>query len=234
MEIDAMVMVSVDDHVVEPPNLFEGRLPAKYEDLAPKFITNEDGTDAWLYEGQMPQRRPQRRGRTAARGVRHRADLLRPAPSGLLRHRRAGQGHGRQRRARLPVLPVVPAVLRAALRPDRGQGRGPGHGPGLQRLAHRRVVRDPPGPLHPAAPIPAIWDPEVLAAEVRRTAAKGCHAVTFSENPSSSGCRASTPTTGTRSGRRAATRPVVVACTSARRRELLSPRPTPRSTCSSP
>ena len=29
------------------------RLPAKYVDLAPKFITNEDGTNAWLYEGQV-------------------------------------------------------------------------------------------------------------------------------------------------------------------------------------
>ena len=43
MEINDMVMVSVDDHVVEPPDLFEGRLPAKYVDLAPKFVTNEDG-----------------------------------------------------------------------------------------------------------------------------------------------------------------------------------------------
>ncbi len=52
MEINEMVMVSVDDHVVEPPNLFDGRLPAKYVDLAPKFITNQDGTNAWLYEGR--------------------------------------------------------------------------------------------------------------------------------------------------------------------------------------
>ena len=46
-----MVMVSVDDHVVEPPRLFEGRLPAKYADLAPKFVTRDDGTNAWRYEG---------------------------------------------------------------------------------------------------------------------------------------------------------------------------------------
>ena len=39
-----------------------------------------------------------------------------------------------------------------------------------------------PGPLHPAG-LPAIWDPELMAAEVRRVAAKGCHAITFSENP---------------------------------------------------
>jgi predicted TIM-barrel fold metal-dependent hydrolase len=32
--------------------------------------------------------------------------------------------------------------------------------------------------------LPPIWDPEAMAAEVRRNAAKGCHAVSFSENPS--------------------------------------------------
>jgi predicted TIM-barrel fold metal-dependent hydrolase len=31
--------------------------------------------------------------------------------------------------------------------------------------------------------IPILWDPELAAAEVRRMAAKGCHAVTFSSNP---------------------------------------------------
>jgi predicted TIM-barrel fold metal-dependent hydrolase len=31
--------------------------------------------------------------------------------------------------------------------------------------------------------IPPIWDPEALAAEVRRVDKKGCHAITFPENP---------------------------------------------------
>ena len=35
MDINDMVLVSVDDHVVEPPHVFEDRLPAKYVDLAP-------------------------------------------------------------------------------------------------------------------------------------------------------------------------------------------------------
>ena len=30
MDGDDMIMVSVDDHLVEPPNLFEGRLPARF------------------------------------------------------------------------------------------------------------------------------------------------------------------------------------------------------------
>lgn len=29
-------IVSVDDHVVEPPHVWTGRLPAKYEDVAPR------------------------------------------------------------------------------------------------------------------------------------------------------------------------------------------------------
>jgi predicted TIM-barrel fold metal-dependent hydrolase len=39
-----------------------------------------------------------------------------------------------------------------------------------------------PGRFIPLS-IPPIWDPNEMAAEVRRMAAKGCHAVTFSENP---------------------------------------------------
>ena len=38
-----------------------------------------------------------------------------------------------------------------------------------------------PGRFIPLA-LPALWDPEISAAEVRRVAAKGCHAMTFSEN----------------------------------------------------
>ena len=51
MDVADLIMVSVDDHVVEPAHLFDGRLPAKYQDLAPRFITRADGTNAWVYEG---------------------------------------------------------------------------------------------------------------------------------------------------------------------------------------
>ena len=39
-----------------------------------------------------------------------------------------------------------------------------------------------PGRIIPLA-LPMMWDPEGSAAEVRRAAAKGCHAVTFSSSP---------------------------------------------------
>jgi predicted TIM-barrel fold metal-dependent hydrolase len=43
-----------------------------------------------------------------------------------------------------------------------------------------------PGRFIPLA-LPILWDTEAMAAEVRRMAAKGCHAVTFSENPAKLG-----------------------------------------------
>ena len=43
-----------------------------------------------------------------------------------------------------------------------------------------------PGRFIPLS-IPPIWDPQLMADEVRRVAKKGCHAVTFSENPAKLG-----------------------------------------------
>jgi len=52
MNINDLILVSVDDHVVEPPDMFEGHIPSKYRDLAPKVVTKEGGIDAWVFEGQ--------------------------------------------------------------------------------------------------------------------------------------------------------------------------------------
>ena len=38
-----MIIVSVDDHVVEPPNMFDAHLPAKYQDVGPRTV-QERGT----------------------------------------------------------------------------------------------------------------------------------------------------------------------------------------------
>ena len=43
-------MISVDDHLIEPPNVWVDRLPAKYRDLGPRWITDDKG-EAWLVEG---------------------------------------------------------------------------------------------------------------------------------------------------------------------------------------
>lgn len=49
-------VISVDDHVVEPPHTFEGRLPAKLQDRAPKIVTTENREQVWEFDGQvLPQ-----------------------------------------------------------------------------------------------------------------------------------------------------------------------------------
>jgi predicted TIM-barrel fold metal-dependent hydrolase len=45
-------IISVDDHLVEPPDMFEGRLPRALQDRAPKVITNDRGHEVWEFEGQ--------------------------------------------------------------------------------------------------------------------------------------------------------------------------------------
>ena len=46
MHTDDLILVSVDDHVVEPPDMFDGHIPAKYRDRAPKVVTKPDGSGA--------------------------------------------------------------------------------------------------------------------------------------------------------------------------------------------
>ncbi len=36
-------IISVDDHVVEPPHIFEGRLPARFQEQAPRIVRQDDG-----------------------------------------------------------------------------------------------------------------------------------------------------------------------------------------------
>jgi len=36
-------VISVDDHLVEPPDMFEGRLPARLQHAAPKIIETKQG-----------------------------------------------------------------------------------------------------------------------------------------------------------------------------------------------
>src|SRR5689334_16203553 len=46
-----LILVSVDDHLVEPPDLFDGRLESRYADRAPKVVAKDDGSDVWIFEG---------------------------------------------------------------------------------------------------------------------------------------------------------------------------------------
>ncbi len=46
-------IVSVDDHLVEPPHMFEGRLPARLQPAAPRIVEDGNGHQVWEFEGNL-------------------------------------------------------------------------------------------------------------------------------------------------------------------------------------
>src|SRR4029453_14859211 len=46
-------IISVDDHLVEPPTMFEGRLPRRFQELAPKIVETAEGHEVWEFDGQL-------------------------------------------------------------------------------------------------------------------------------------------------------------------------------------
>ena len=107
MQMDDMILVSIDDHMIEPPDMYKNHVPAKWDDQVPKVVRNEqrhrrmgvpgrDDLDAVRHGGHR---------RLAAGGVGLQPWLLLRAATGLLRRARAGARHERQRRAGVDELP---------------------------------------------------------------------------------------------------------------------------------
>ena len=217
MQLDDLIIVSVDDHVVEPPDLFERHLPAKYTDIAPQLIHKDDGTDVWQFQGfEVPNI-----GLNAVAGRPKEEYGIDPTSFEEIR---AGcfdvekrvldmNANGVLGSLNFPSLPGFAGRLFGALD---DKDTSVVLDPGVQRLAHRRVVRVRPRALHPAR------DPDDLGpgGDSRpRSGGSRRRAATRSRSrrtPSRSASRACTRTTGTRSGRRAPTSGRSSACTSAR------------------
>ena len=187
MQADDLILVSVDDHVVEPPGMFEQHLPVQYKSLAPKVVRKKDGTDVWYFNGnQIPNlalnavvgRPPEEYGMEPTS-----YEQLRPGCYDVHERIRDMNANGMLASMCFPSFPQFCGQLFA--RTDD------------KALAHVMVQAyndwhidewcgSHPGRFIPLA-IPPLWDPALMAAEVRRVSAKGCHAVTFSENPAKLG-----------------------------------------------
>ena len=183
MKIDDLILVSVDDHVVEPPDMFEGHIPVKYKDQAPKVVTKDDGTDAWTFEGQeatnvglnaVAGRPPDEYGVEPTR-----FSEMRPGCFDIHERIRDMNANGVLASMNFPSYPQFCGQYFA-----RAEDKD-------LALAVLQAYNDwhidewcgtYPGRMIPLA-LPPIWDAELMADEVRRVARKGCHAVTFSENP---------------------------------------------------
>jgi predicted TIM-barrel fold metal-dependent hydrolase len=50
MRMEDMIIASVDDHIIEPPTMFEQHLSAEHRKLAPRYVTDDAGNAFWWWE----------------------------------------------------------------------------------------------------------------------------------------------------------------------------------------
>ena len=88
MDADDLILISVDDHIAEPADMFEAHVLPAFKEYAPRVVVEESGKEQWYYgESARPQPGPQRRRRKAARHVQHRRVALRRDAPRLLQRR---------------------------------------------------------------------------------------------------------------------------------------------------
>ena len=46
---DDLILVSVDDHICEPADMFDAHVPDKYRELAPRVVDEPNGAQQWYY-----------------------------------------------------------------------------------------------------------------------------------------------------------------------------------------
>ena len=186
VNIGDCTLISVDDHVVEPPDLFEGRLPKKYQDKAPRFITREDGSNVWVYEGHEVETWASQ----AVAGSPQEEWNFEPASLAEMRpgcydvHARIKDmsANGEWASLNFPSFVQFPGTLFAVF----------AHRDPQQAVEMIRAYNDwhleawcgeYPDRLIPCGLTP-VHDPKAMTKEVRRLADLGCHSVSFMGEPS--------------------------------------------------
>ncbi len=53
MLTDDTKLISVDDHVIEPPHVFTDHIASRYRDRAPRIVEPEPGVQGWEWEGRF-------------------------------------------------------------------------------------------------------------------------------------------------------------------------------------
>jgi predicted TIM-barrel fold metal-dependent hydrolase len=183
---DDMILISVDDHIVEPPDMFKNHLSAKYQDEAPRLVHNADGSDTWQFRDTVIPNvalnavagRPKEEYGLEPQGL----DEIRPGCYKVDERVKDMNAGGILGSMCFPSFPGFAGRLFATEDSDFS-------------LALVQAYNDwhidewcgaYPARFIPMA-IPVIWDPELCAAEVRRVSKKGVHALTFTENPAAMG-----------------------------------------------
>ncbi len=178
-------LISVDDHLVEPPHLFEGRLPARWQPDAPRVEVDDAGMEYWSFDGQ----RHYKVGLNAVVG-RPREELsFEPTRFDEMRR---GAWDIEARIHDMDLNGVFASLnFPSSLAGFAGQRYQLGVSDPELALAVVRAANDwhleewagtAPGRIIPCQ-LPWLLDPDVGAAEVRANAARGFRAMTFPELP---------------------------------------------------
>jgi len=183
LELDDLILVSIDDHVVEPRDMFERHVPAPYADRAPKVVTDDHGVEQWMFQGVSA-------GSTGLNAVVSwpKEDWgldpssfaeMRPGAYDVDERVRDMDRNGILASMCFPSFAGFAASFfhRA---PDKDLSS-------VMLRAYNDWHIDEwcgshPGRFIPLALLP-VWDREGMAEEVRRVRAKGCNAVTMPELP---------------------------------------------------
>jgi predicted TIM-barrel fold metal-dependent hydrolase len=185
--LNGMVFISVDDHVVEPPDMFDGRLPARYQDAAPRVERTSSGDDVWVFGGaRIPNI-----GLNAVAGRPKEEYGVDPTSFDEMRR---GCWDVDERVKDMSAGGVLGSMCFPSF-PSFSGRLFLGCDDKDLALAVTRAYNDwhiegwcgaYPDRFIPMA-LPVLWDPELCADEIRRVARKGCHSMTFTENPATLG-----------------------------------------------
>ena len=187
MHMDDMILVSVDDHVGEPADMFDGRVQRTYVAQAPRLIHKDDGTDVWTYQGvELPNvamnavagRVPEEYGYEPTALAE-----IRPGCYDIHARVKDMNANGVLASMNFPSFPQFCGQLFMRT-PDKDVAADMVRAYNDWHLDHWAAQY--PGRIIPVA-LPMMWDGELCAEEVRRVAAKGCRGITFSENPAKLG-----------------------------------------------
>jgi len=186
MIMNDMVLISVDDHAVEPREMFERHVPARYSDLAPRNVT-VGGKNRWVFEGSFV---PMIGMNAVAGRPRHEYGMEASAFSEMREgaydvHKRIDDmnANGVMGSLCFPSLPGF-AGHNFLKYKDREAGLA------VVRAYNDWHFEDWCGPYPdrfiPMAIVP-LWDGQLAAAEMERMAKRGVHALTFPDNPTAWG-----------------------------------------------
>jgi predicted TIM-barrel fold metal-dependent hydrolase len=184
MQIDEMVLVSIDDHVIEPEDMFERHIPAKYKDRAPRYVRDESGRGYWEFQGLETGMS----GLGAVASWPHEEwDMdpvdfpeMRPATYDVDLRVRDMDANGQLTGMCFPTFAGFNGMSLARSTVDRDltnavvSAYNDWH---IDELAGGH-----PGRFIPLAIVPT-YDPQAMVTEINRVAAKGCTAVSLPETP---------------------------------------------------